>query len=462
MLPREPEIARRVLWHGRSLALPTACVPRLKGGVFTQWIIRVVFVAALAGDTCLGADDLRPMAGPGATKAEVLDSYGRPTGQSRGGGKEILNYPQGQVILENDRVERLNFAPTGPAPAASASSSWLVSFDEALREAARRNVNVLALFTGYDWSPASRRFQDEVANQADFLNAFSRDHVLLRLDFPMRTPISSEEREQNEKLRARYGVTSYPTLLVLAASGERLREIDLTASRVDEAYRARLRAAVQELRAPAPAPAASAESVPAPAGGLPAADPAVASSLSSARQLVSSSLIIGGGIAAFFLWLMWRKGPRSPGPRRSESIAARINAAASGLPTTEEITGWRKEHLSAVTTRLAQSEGYLARMRPADPEKDVVLTRPGESKPCAFVCCAPGGAGVVAARRVRELVATLTAEGVIAGWFVAPDGFSADARIYAEQHSILLIDSRHLLGRLRELPPLVLDRVLGR
>ena len=38
------------------------------------------------------AADSRPVVGPGATKEEVLDAYGWPTGQTQAGAKEILTY----------------------------------------------------------------------------------------------------------------------------------------------------------------------------------------------------------------------------------------------------------------------------------------------------------------------------------------------------------------------------------
>ena len=55
----------------------------------------------------------------------------------------------------------------------------------------------------------------------------------------------------------------------------------------------------------------------------------------------------------------------------------------------------------------------------------------------------------------------LAADDVPAGWFVAPMGFSVDARAYAEQNNIRLIDSSVLLEKLGDLPSFALPRVLA-
>lgn len=75
------------------------------------------------------------------------------------------------------------------------------------------------------------------------------------------------------------------------------------------------------------------------------------------------------------------------------------------------------------------------------------------------MCCAGGNAGVIPAKRIRELVGLLTADGVKQGWFIAPMGFAAEARAYAEKHGVKLIDCQRLVGLLHELPPVAIPSV---
>ena len=74
--------------------------------------------------------------------------------------------------------------------------------------------------------------------------------------------------------------------------------------------------------------------------------------------------------------------------------------------------------------------------------------------------------GVFAARRalearVRELFGTMTVEGVKAAWFVSPMGFSPEARQYAQEHRILLMDTEQLLEQIRAVPPILLPKILA-
>lgn len=437
------------------------------------------------------AADPRPVVGPGATKDEVIDAYGWPNGSSQSGAKEILTYTQGQVMLENGRVERVDFsmhipwpAPRprpGPATPTTVKKPepvvdfWLTDFAEAQREAVRRRSRILALFTGSDWSPASKQFHDEIELHPDFVNTFTGNFVFVRLDFAARTPIPAEIREQNNRLRERYGVTIYPSLLVLSPSGTVAAVVDLTKEQPGENYRARVISAVREVRdlllqrplEPAPAP----ESATAPPGaadtppsksGASESSVALISSLLSARWLIYSGVGMGVVIVVVLLWMVWRNGTSSAKPEGRFTMADRISDAAGGLPSAAELGEWPRTKIAALVAALAESDGYVAELQPGSLDKDIVLKRAGETEPCVLVCCAGGDTGLVPAKRVRELFGTLTAEGVAVGWYVSPIGFSADARAFAHQHNLLLIDCEWMLARLRDLPPLMVPRVLMR
>jgi hypothetical protein len=142
-------------------------------------------------------------------------------------------------------------------------------------------------------------------------------------------------------------------------------------------------------------------------------------------------------------------------------MATRISHAASGLPSHGEIVAWSKETLCHVTTRLAETEGYVAEEQRSDSDKDLLLKRPGNPAPKIVVCCVTGSAGVIPTRRIREIVGMMAADDVPSGWYVAPMGFSLDARAYAEQHHVRLIDGTSLLEQLSDLPSFALPKVLA-
>lgn len=81
---------------------------------------------------------------------------------------------------------------------------------------------MLLNFTGSDWCPACIRLRDEVFSKAEFL-AFADTHlVLLEVDFPRWKQLSNTERQANRELANKFGIRSYPTIVLLNANGERV------------------------------------------------------------------------------------------------------------------------------------------------------------------------------------------------------------------------------------------------
>lgn len=429
------------------------------------------------------ANNPRPVFGPGASKEEVLNAYGWPNGQSRSGAREVLSYAQGEVVLENGRVERVNFSPTvpwqmprpRPAPATASTRKvpeapvdlWKTNFAAAMQDAQARNSRVLILFTGSDWSPASRQFHEEVEAHPDFVTAFAGDFVFVRLDYPRGSPVPAKASDENLALRDRYGVTSYPTLFVLSPSGDPLAKVNLDApSAPNESFRNRVIAAVKAARdfdqapapvAPPPTPAVEPklpEPVAVPVTTLPPPG------IWEAGRLIVAALLIGGALAVFIVWRMWRRTRMRPSLPVS-SMAARIDAAAGGLPTLSEMNTWPQSRLVAIVTALAEADRYSAQRR-ASGEIDLELRKPGDLKPRVVVMCSPSSSGVVPTKRLRELFGHMAAEGVEQGWIVSPTGFSADAREYAGAHKIVLIGADGLHGMMREIPPVALPALLAR
>lgn len=437
----------------------------------------------------LDAADPRPVVGPGATKEEVLDAYGWPTGQSQAGAKEILTYPQGRVVLENGRVEAVDFSlktpwpPPRPRPGAlGTGESWFTGWPEAQREAQRRRVRILALFVGSDWSPPSKQFLVEVADSADFFTAFLGSFVLVKLDFPTRAAQVKALRDQNVELRERYEVTTYPAVVLVNPDGSLATKVDLNKPQPGDSYRAQVIAAVREARdALAPVAGATAMAPVKPKGAVTGSEPAVApgearagattgvnagagSAASAMLSTAGSALAwgLGGGsvLVLLLLWSFWRSKARVA-PNVS-TAAERVADAASGLPSPGEMAEWSHLRLRGVMGVVAEADGYEVAPRPGGAEGDLALTRTGESQPSAIVSCAAASAGQVSAKRLRELFGTITLESVSTGWFVAMGGFSSEARDYAQQHGLVLISRDGLREQLRSLTERDLQRALSR
>ncbi len=435
------------------------------------------------------AADSRPVVGPGATKEEVLDAYGWPTGQTQAGAKEILTYPQGRVILDKGRVEVVEFSMKVPWPAAkarpgtagipSSGDSWFTSWPEVLREAQRRQVRILAVFTGSDWSPPSKQFLTEVAEAPDFLTAFLGSFVLLKIDFPTRITQLKDLRDQNAELRERFEVTTYPALVVLESNGALAARVDLNKLRAGDSYLVQVVRAVREVRSslsPSPggghgAPGLGADSkatpltlnakvlVPTPPASA-AVGSATAASLSSAGFALTWGLGGGSFLAVVLLWFFWRK--RATVVSDVTTAAQRVADAASGVPSVVDLAEWSHGRLRAVVGALAQTDGYQVVVRAGGSEGDLSLVRTSEERVSVIVMCAVAAAGPVSAKRLRELYGTITLEEVGTGWFVAVGGFSAEARVYAQEHGLSLIGKEGLREQLRALTERDLAHVLAR
>jgi len=332
------------------------------------WLAGLMF-ALPAGPLCGEAQADRPLVGLGATKEEVIDVHGWPSGQSSAGAREVLTYPQGQVTLENGRVEKIDFSTDKPWPAPRP----------------RPNPPTPAALTTGQPPPDSH-------------------------------PITPADTSG--------GPAPNPVPLQAVESPPPARQPV----------------------APAPTPP----------------DPLLERWWRSSRQIVLAGLGTGVLIAAFFYTLVWKRRRRPTMAASPAAIAMRISDAAGGLPSANDMAGWPKDRLQDVVAGLAECDGYAVEFRPEGSDADLAITRPGAPASRVLVCCAPGAAGVVAAKPLKELLATLKAEGAGLGWYVAPGGFSDAARAYAVEHRLRLFDAEALTAELRNVPPLELPRVLVR
>ena len=109
------------------------------------------------------------------------------------------------------------------ATATRASEEWLTDYDEALAESARTGKPVMTLFTGSDWCPHCRTLEERVFATPEF-EAWSEEHVvLLMIDLP-ESGISPAVRSERSRICLKYGVRTFPSVLVLDSFGEKITE----------------------------------------------------------------------------------------------------------------------------------------------------------------------------------------------------------------------------------------------
>ena len=96
---------------------------------------------------------------------------------------------------------------------ALAGPKWYTDLDEAKAVAAKENKPLLVDFTGSE--------ERLVFLGKPEFEAFAKNYVLVELDFPSKKPQPPEEKAKNKATQAKFGVSGFPTVLLLdAKTGE--------------------------------------------------------------------------------------------------------------------------------------------------------------------------------------------------------------------------------------------------
>jgi len=112
----------------------------------------------------------------------------------------------------------------------AATETWMTDLDAARARAAKEGKNLLIEFTGSAWCPPCKALHAEVLTTPQFA-AFSRNLVLVALDYPPLSERTPEKIAANPKLAAlmklkeKYGAPGFPTMLLYTASGDELARI---------------------------------------------------------------------------------------------------------------------------------------------------------------------------------------------------------------------------------------------
>lgn len=105
------------------------------------------------------------------------------------------------------------------------AAGWNTSFETAKQHSRSSGLPILMNFTGSDWCPACIRLRAQVLTHPSFTTFASKRVILMEVDFPRRIPMAALHRQANEQLAQRYGVTAFPTLLLVDSQGTRISQI---------------------------------------------------------------------------------------------------------------------------------------------------------------------------------------------------------------------------------------------
>lgn len=106
---------------------------------------------------------------------------------------------------------------------------WHTNYEKALAEAKTNKKLVLLDFTGSDWCGWCIKLDKEVFATSEFKKWAGDRLVLVKLDFPRRTPISEKLKQQNQKLAEKHGIQGFPTLVIVDANGKEVGKLGYVA-----------------------------------------------------------------------------------------------------------------------------------------------------------------------------------------------------------------------------------------
>ncbi len=104
----------------------------------------------------------------------------------------------------------------GAAIATAAEPVWLTDLDAAKAQGVKENKPVLVDFTGSDWCPPCKALHKNVFESPEFAAVASK-YVLVELDYPRNKPQAPELKAKNAALSKQFGITGFPTVLLLDA-----------------------------------------------------------------------------------------------------------------------------------------------------------------------------------------------------------------------------------------------------
>lgn len=107
------------------------------------------------------------------------------------------------------------------AAAETGHEGWYADFDEAAKVAKEQGKDLLVDFTGSDWCGWCIKLKKEVFDHAEFSDAAAKDYVFVALDYPRGDEAKAKvpNPARNQELVQKYGVTGFPTILLMTPDG---------------------------------------------------------------------------------------------------------------------------------------------------------------------------------------------------------------------------------------------------
>ena len=100
---------------------------------------------------------------------------------------------------------------------------WQQDFSNAEKLTKSKDKPLLTFFTGSDWCGPCKMLVSDVFESEKFNKEVQNDFVLYEADFPRNKDlVTTSQRSDNYKLKNKYNVSSYPTIVIVNGKGKAL------------------------------------------------------------------------------------------------------------------------------------------------------------------------------------------------------------------------------------------------
>jgi thioredoxin-related protein len=120
---------------------------------------------------------------------------------------------------------------------------WETDLEKAMARAKEEKKTLLVEFTGSDWCPPCIAMRKNVFSKKEFIEAASKDFILVELDFPNG---DKELKKKNQPYAKKYEIKGYPTVILFDSEGQEFTRFFASEYPTVEEFLAHLKAALEK------------------------------------------------------------------------------------------------------------------------------------------------------------------------------------------------------------------------
>jgi thioredoxin-related protein len=122
----------------------------------------------------------------------------------------------GGLLRAQDSIEEVSYS----------NVNWKQKFSRANSLSKSKDKPILIFFTGSDWCGPCKMLVADVFESEKFKELSDLEFVLYEADFPRnKNLVSDSQKSDNLKLKNKYNVNSYPTILIVNSKGKELGKL---------------------------------------------------------------------------------------------------------------------------------------------------------------------------------------------------------------------------------------------